>query len=356
MSIYRNEMRFARVFIFVLLLSLLAACGKAPAESAPAAPAEPASAAPAEPAPPAAPATQEPTEEAPPEVPVSLPLLMSGEPPESVRTLEDADGSLRAEEKRALSGDAFLDNRYERPFAQTDMIYLPDVDIQTVDIASDDAFFYFTITLRGVDFGTGKFTAAYGIEFDRTLTGRGDLLVYATDPQPEWSSENLNVYADENGTVGGLRPMVAETGMASDGYETAVALENDRVAYARVNPQDATAVQIAVSRALLDNDEEFLWGAWADKVIKDPSKFDYNDTFGPSEAGSPIKPSADYPLKALHSLDNTCRLPFGFSQETSTTPGTCINVAPAAAGGGGCIRYCVRTCISLPGCCSWGCR
>ena len=63
-------------------------------------------------------------------------MVLAGEPQASVRNLEDADGSLRAYEKRALSGDAFLDNRYERSFTQADMLYLPDVDIQSVDIAS----------------------------------------------------------------------------------------------------------------------------------------------------------------------------------------------------------------------------
>jgi hypothetical protein len=125
--------------------------------------------------------------------------------------------------------------------------------------------------------------------------------------------------------------MVAEAGMEGDGYESSVELGGDRAAYARVNPEDPSAVQIAVSRALLDNAEDFLWGAWADKVIKDPSRFDYNDAFGPGEAGSPIKPSKDYPLKALHSLDNTCRLPFGVITSTAV-PGMCKSVPKVEPG------------------------
>jgi hypothetical protein len=330
MNTCRKEVKIFRVISIILLVSLLAACGPKPEVSAPAAPAEPESAPvveapPAEPAPPAAPAVVEPAAELPPAEPAVPEMIMAGEPLNTDRTLEDADGSLRASEKRALSGDAILDNRYERPFSQTDMIYLPDVDIQTVKVEYDDVFFYFTLKMKGVDFGTGKFTAAYGIEFDRNLDGRGDLLVWASDPQPEWSSENLIVYADKNGNVGGLKPMVAEAGMESDGYETSVELGGDLAAYARINPRDPSAVQIAVSRALLNNAEDFLWGAWADKVVKNPSRFDYNDAFGPGEAGSPIKPSKDYPLKALHSLDNTCRLPFGLITSTGI-PGMCKSV------------------------------
>jgi hypothetical protein len=333
MNSNQKRIRTACFILIILLLSIGVACGFSIDTGAPKAAAATATTQPAALAPTAEPATAEPvvvptTEpsvEKQPEVPTALPLLMPGEPPKSERVLEDADGSLRAEEKRALSGDNILNNIYERPFTSKDMVYEPDLDIQTAEIAADDAFFYFTITLKGVDMGAGKLTATYGIEFDRTQTGRGDLLVYASDPQPEWSTANLNVYTDKNLTVGGLKPMVAEAGMAGDGYETSVALENDRAAFARVSPKSAYAVQIAVSRKLLDNSTEFLWGAWADKVIKDPSKFDYNDNFGPGAAGSPIKPSDDYPLKALPSLDNTCRLPFGITR-TAGIPGMCLSI------------------------------
>lgn len=319
MNTCRKGMRVTRVF-FVLLLSLLAACGSAPAVSVLEVATKPESALPAETVSAAVTATTESTEE-----PAAAPLLMPGEPPESERILEDTDSSIRAYEKRALTGDNILKNLYERPFTAEEMVYLPDVDIQTAEIANDETFFYFTITLKDVDTSTGTLTGTYGIEFDRTKTGRGDLLVMASAPQPEWSTGNLSVYADTNGDVGGIKPILAEAGFAGDGYETAIALKGDRVAYARIDPEDTAVIQIAVSRALLEDTEEFLWGAWADKVVKDPTKFNYNDAFGPNEAGSPLKLSGDYPLKALHSLDNTCRLPYGFGA-TGRIPGMCISI------------------------------
>ncbi len=216
-----------------------------------------------------------------------------------------------------------------------------------------------TITLNDVSIGTGTLTGTYGIKFDRTKTGRGDLLVMAGEPQPEWSNANLTVYADKNANVGGFKPIRAEAGFAGDGYETAVVLEGDKSTYARIDPEDATAIQIAVSRALLEDPEEFLWGAWADKVIKDPSKFDYNDAFGPSEAGSPIKPSDDYPLKALHSLDNTCRLPYGFDA-LSGIPGICtsIPVVVKEPGKPGEVCTCIRWNPNVfpPSCVAWSCN
>ncbi len=281
------------------------------------------------------------------------PTLTPGEPPAPERTLQDSDASLRASEHRVLSGDHILNNLYERPFTSQVMDYQPELDIQTVAFGVMDQFFYFTITLKAMDLTSGAF---YGIEFDRTKTGRGDLLVLTKVPGKQWSMDGITVMADENGDVGGIHPVVADENTKGNGYDTTVELGGDKVAYSRISPDDPHAVQIAVSLALLDNPTEFLWGAWADDGLQKFDQFDYNDYIGPGDAGSPFKDNKDYPIKALYSLDNTCRLPFGFSQETSTTPGTCINVAPAAAGGGGCIRYCVRTCISHPGCCSWGCR
>ena len=57
--------------------------------------------------------------------------------------------------------------------------------------------------------------------------------------------------------------------------------------------------------------------------------FDYNDTMGPSEAGSPIKGDGNYPLKALYNLDNTCRFPYGFKQMGASVRGMCITLPPA---------------------------
>ncbi|MDK2979986.1 MAG: hypothetical protein PWQ55_333 [Chloroflexota bacterium] len=283
----------------------------------------------------------------------AAPSLMPVDPPASERTLEDSDSSLRANEHRTLSGDNILNNLYERPFTAREMIYQPDLDIETVDIAVLDEFFYFTITLKGID---RESSAMYGIEFDRTKTGRGDLLVLCHNPADEWSLDNMIVLEDINKDVGGVHPIIADENFNGSGYDQQVELADNRLAFARVSPDDPRAIQFAISLALLDYPEEFLWGAWVDNGLQDFSMFDYNDAIGPGQAGSPMKDSDDYPIKELFSLDNTCRLPFGFEQETSTVPGTCINIGPASASGSGCIRYCVRLCMTHAGCCEWGCR
>ncbi len=294
--------RIACVSVLVLLLALLTACGsKSEAESSTVI---------------LDTATPEPTD---------IPTLKPGEPnSEAERILEDTDSSIKAEEKRAVSGDNFLDNLFERPFTSQEMDYQPDLNILTVSITSDETFFYFTITLDGADPTSGVLSGTYGIEFDRTRTGRGDLLVLVSNPAAEWSMDNLTVYTDTAASVGGTKPIIAEEGYEGPGYSETVELGNDQVAWARIAPEDPHAVQIAVSRALLDT-EEFLWGAWADGGVKDPSLFDYDDHFGPSEAGSPINTSEDYPIKAIFSLDNTCRLPYGI-EDTTNIPGICLSI------------------------------
>jgi hypothetical protein len=80
-------------------------------------------------------------------------------PPEEVlepeRTLEDVGSSHFASEHKVTSGDNMLNGLYERPFTSEEMIYQPDLDIVTVDQASDELFYYFTIHLYGMNMQGG---------------------------------------------------------------------------------------------------------------------------------------------------------------------------------------------------------
>jgi hypothetical protein len=247
--------------------------------------------------------------------------LTPGEPPEPERTLKDSISSYFAPERKATQGDNFLNGLYERPFTSEVMDYRPDLDITEVDFAPGEGFFFFTIRLFGMNLQGGGLKGTYGIEFDRTLTGRGDMLIYVFDPQKEWSKNEVVVYLDDNRDVGGLKPVIAEAGFDGSGYDVVFEMDADKNAYARIDPKDGNAVQIAVSYGLVETPEEFLWGAWADDGLVDPAQFDYNDRMGPSAAGSPIL-GADYPIKDLYNLDNTCRLPYGFEQ-TGLVVGMC---------------------------------
>jgi hypothetical protein len=80
-------------------------------------------------------------------------------------------------------------------------------------------------------------------------------------------------------------------------------------------------VDLAFKRSLVGGANMFLWNVWADDGVKNPASFDYNDHFSASEAGSPYK-DADYPLKALALVDNTCRETYHFTP-TADIPGLC---------------------------------
>jgi len=251
------------------------------------------------------------------------PSKLPADPPKPSRTLEDTDASVSASEKRAISGDKFLESLYERPFTSEEMIYQPDLDINTVDFGSDDDYFYITIRLHGLNETKKVLTGTYAVEFDRTLTGRGDAIVLVRNASSSWSTKNLLIYTDRNKDVGGPTPLIADEEFKGNGYDTSVKVKGTSIAYARIDPLDKQAVQFAISRSLL-TESKFLWGAWADNGLKKVGSFDYNDTMGPSTAGSPIL-GEDYPLKALYNLDNTCRLPYGFEQIGASYPGMCIS-------------------------------
>ncbi len=243
-----------------------------------------------------------------------------------VKVLEDTNSTLKASENRAIGGDNILDGLFERPFTSRSMAYQPDVDILTASLYVDDDFFYFSIQLAGLAEKSQSLTALYGIEFDTNKDGRGEKLILARNPGRDWSNSGVEIYTDLNSDVGGKIPMTAETGFKGDGYENKVNAENkDPSAFARVSETQPSTVEIAINRKLLNDPKEFLWSAWADGGIQDTSKFDYNDAFGPSQAGSPIKTSADFPVKALFSLDNTCRAAYGFTSAINI-PGMCTSV------------------------------
>jgi hypothetical protein len=116
-----------------------------------------------------------------------------------------------------------------------------------------------------------------------------------------------------------------------DGYEHVLfspeVLDDPDAAWKRVSPSDPKIIQLAIKKTMLGNAAAFLWSGWADDGIADPTLFDYNDAFTFSQAGSPIGGNAEYPLKEVYLVDNTCRLAFGFTP-TGFEVGGCVLPAP----------------------------
>jgi hypothetical protein len=235
----------------------------------------------------------------------------------------------------AIAGDDFAHDQYERPLDKN-LAYRPDLDILKAELSLDSQWLYISITLAGMDTGKQTLDANYGAEFDVDLDGRGDFVIWATPPfTNQWSRENLTVFGTTTNMVGGPHPLLSDAPWKGNTYDKVLfngKTDALNAAWVRVSPKDPTILQIAFTRDILNKPAHFLWGAWADDGMKDPSKFDYNDLMTKKDAGSPYKWDADYPTKALILVDNTCRSAFGFSPK-GTEPGICSSVPPTSVPG-----------------------
>lgn len=276
---------------------------------------------------------------------------LPAEPPEPLRTLEDSVSGYYAYEKKATQGDNFENGLYERPFTSEEMNYRPDLDITKVDFTSDESFFYFTIHLYGINPDGGGLRGAYIIEFDRTLTGRGDLLIWVANPVNNWTTEEVEIYGDVNRDVGGVKPVFSETGFNGTGYDLFIEMDQEKNAFARLDPKYSNAVQIAVSIPLVGQESEFAWSVITEDWLLQPSQFDYNDGMDITTAGSPIL-GENYPLKGLYNLDNTCRFAYEV-EESENIPGLCkIGIPPSGSKKPGCKWRCTNPAYSTKESCN----
>jgi hypothetical protein len=220
-----------------------------------------------------------------------------------------------ASEKRAPTGDSYKLNRFERPFLQ-DMTYVSDLDIASYSFGADDNFFFISIELVGAN-PNNSIGINYGVEIDLDTDGFGDLIIWAQPPyNVEWSTDNVQIFADKNHDTGGLSAEKSDAPVPGDGYETLTYNggrgqgDDPDLAWVRVNAGRLATVQFAFKRSLAD--DRFMYGVIADAGVKDAGKMDYVDRFTEFEAGSPEKGSKFYPLQALYAIDNVCRESYGF--------------------------------------------
>ncbi len=245
----------------------------------------------------------------------------------------DVDSSGTGPQHRTPYGDAYDLNLFERPFTQKDMTYLPNVDIVTFQLSLDDAWYYVFVTLIGTN-PNDPINIDYGVEINKNRDGFGDTLIWAQPPYTTtWSTNGLKVYTDPNHDTGGASPVKsdAKPGVPypGDGYETVIFNQGQGadpdLAWVRIDPQNSSIVEFAFKTTLAG--KSFMWGAWADAGLKDPTKFNYNDRFTEAEAGSPIAASIYYPIKSIYAVDNTCGAAVGF-KPTGYEPHLCSITAP----------------------------
>ncbi len=273
---------------------------------------------------------------------VSVPAQGNGKE----QTIHDQVSQNTAPEKRAYGGDEYPNGRWERPFLADGMEYLPFIDlVQTNLIRDEDGGWLYAniVTVEPASKG-GERKLIYGIEVDRDLDGRGDVLILADAPEStEWTTDGVRVWQDVNANVGATKPMQPDAPVQDDGYEVKIFDEgvgdDPDLAWVRLSPDMNNKIEIAFKMDLMDIGEEyyfFLWGAWAFAEDAHPDWFDHHDKFTLEEAGSPLKDNKEYPLKAFAAADNTCRALSGLAP-TTQLPGMCPMAAPQAGGGDECV-------------------
>jgi hypothetical protein len=314
----KSNPRFFVVFVILLLLAL--ACGLPGADPATAT-AEPSIPADVPSSPELPPSTTDETTVAHVDFPAAAP---------DSKLFYDAESSGTAPEKRAPYGDSYDINRLERPFLQ-DMTYVPDLDVETFSISSDEDWYYVSIRLIGDD-PNNSLGIHYAVELDNNRDGFGDFIILAKPPYTsDWSADNVQVYADTNRDTSAISPDRSDAPVETDGYDSLIfdggrgEVDDPDLAWVRINAGPNATVQFAFKRSWAGS--SFMFGVLADAGLKDVSQLDYVDRFTEEEAGSPIRSKKDYPLKALHSVDNTCREAYGFSA-TGFEPMLCPREIP----------------------------
>jgi hypothetical protein len=248
-----------------------------------------------------------------------------GNPAAVASWLTDPSSAAFAAQRRAIA-DNFAVSLLERPFTSNVMDYQPYLDITRGELSAFSPWVYITIFLEGAPPADAK--ASYAVELDLDLDGRGDWLITAVAPtSTDWTTDAVRAYRDADHDVGGAHPMRADPPpQAGDGYETLVFDQGQGAdpdaAWARLSPGNPARVQIAFKFSLIRDPDKFLWGVWADEGLQHPEWFDYVDHFTPADAGSPVGGASIYPLKAMASLDNSCRWVYDFTP-TGTEPGLC---------------------------------
>jgi hypothetical protein len=236
-----------------------------------------------------------------------------------------------AAEKRAPYGDSYDINRLSRPFQQ-DMTYIPDLDIATYTVSSDNTWWFVSIELVGGN-PNNELGINYGVELDLDHDGFGDFLILAHPPYgTSWDTAPVQIFRDNNHNTGGLSGEKSDAPLTADGYETlifngGVGDADPDLAWVRVNAGSQATVQFAFKKSW--SGVVFMLGTLADAGLKDPKQLDYVDRFTLADAGSPVRDNKYYPLRALYLVDNACREAFGFSA-TGYEPQLCPRAEPEA--------------------------
>jgi hypothetical protein len=258
--------------------------------------------------------------------------VMNPASPISGNLVYDVESSGTAPEKRAPYGDSYDINRLERPFLQ-DMTYVSDMDIVNFIVSQDADWFYVSIKLVGQN-PNNPLGIDYGIELDTDHDGFGDYVIVASPAYTDaWDASNVRIFQDTDHDTAGILAHKSDAPITTNGYETqifhgGVGDADADMAWVRLSSSASSTLEFAFKKSW--SGTVFMLGVFSDAGLKDVGKLDYVDRFTEAEAGSPIKDKSAYPLKALHSFDNTCQEAYGF-EPTGYEPKLCPRLEPTPA-------------------------
>lgn len=276
------------------------------------------------------------------------------------QTVHDQVDENTAPQKQAFGGDDFKNGKYERPFDQA-MNYLPLTDLVTIQLNREDPLWVYVLLKVDKPFATDPANNThFMVEIDTDLDSRGDLLIVTGMPKStDWSTELVLVLTNPDFNVGGVIVVKPDHDLSEGGgYFTEIFNEgkgdDPDLAWSRLSKSDPMIAEIAFKNTLTGGDKgKFIWLPWSDVGMLDWSLFEHNDHFTYEQAGYPVKDDLkNYPVKALWGVDNTCRVPSGFTP-TGFMPGLCPNYDPAPSRGPRCEVVC--TCPT-PTSCTCSCK
>ncbi len=280
------------------------------------------------------------------------------------QTVHDQVDHNTAAQRQAFGGDDFKNGKYERPF-DPDMNYLPHADLVSVQLnRADPLWVYVSLKVNNPLTQEEAKDVHFLVEIDTDLDSRGDLLILTGLPKSsEWSTETVKVLSNPDINVGGSVVVRPDPDLSEGRGYYEVLFDNGKgddpdLAMSKLSKADPATILIAFKNTLTGGEKgKFIWLPWTDTGMLDWSLFDFNDHFTFEQAGYPMKEDAqNYPLKALWGVDNTCRVPSGFTPK-GTMPGLCPNYDPPPSQGPpkdpGCVWVCSGPLTTVYSC---GCR